>query len=74
MGNAPDVLTMDEAATLLRIPRNAAYAAAQAGLLPAVNLGQRRMRVSKAALQKVFGLPLEHKPATAASSVTFREA
>jgi excisionase family DNA binding protein len=51
---APDSLTVSEAAILLRIPRNAAYEAVRLGLLPAVNLGKRRMRISKVALRKVF--------------------
>jgi len=54
---APDVLTINEAAMLLRVPRNAAYEAVRLGLLPAVNLGQRRLRVSKAVLRQVFGGP-----------------
>ena len=65
---APDILTIDEAATLLRIPRNAAYAAVRAGLLPAANFGQRRIRVSKSALKQVFGFALEHVGRTAAFS------
>jgi len=51
---APDSLTVREAAALLRIPRNAAYEAVRLGLLPAVNLGRRRIRISKVALRKVF--------------------
>jgi excisionase family DNA binding protein len=51
---APDSLTVTEAAVLLRIPRNAAYEAVRLGLLPAVNLGKRRTRISKRALRKVF--------------------
>jgi excisionase family DNA binding protein len=66
--SAPDVLTIDEAASLVRIPRNAAYEAARAGLLPAKNFGQRRIRVLKAALKQVFGLDLEHVSGTAAFS------
>jgi excisionase family DNA binding protein len=63
---APDILTIEEAASLVRIPRNAAYEAVRAGFLPAANFGQRRIRVSKAVLQKVFGLNPEERPGTAA--------
>lgn len=66
--SAPDVLTIEEAASLVRIPRNAAYEAVRAGLLPAANFGQRRIRVSKAVLKQVFGFDLEHVSRTAAFS------
>jgi excisionase family DNA binding protein len=63
---APDSLTVEEAAALGRIPRNAAYEAIRLGLLPAANFGKRRTRVSKAALQKVFGVTPEEMSSTAA--------
>jgi excisionase family DNA binding protein len=63
---APDSLTVREAAALLRIPRNAAYEAVRLGLLPAVNFGKRRMRISKATLRKVFDATSEQKAPTAA--------
>jgi excisionase family DNA binding protein len=63
---APDSLTVREAAALLRIPRNAAYEAVRLGLLPAVNLGKRRMRISKVALRKVFEASSGQTAATAA--------
>lgn len=63
---APDSLTVAEAAALLRIPRNAAYQAVRLGLLPAVNLGQRRTRISKTALRKVFESAFWQKEPTAA--------
>jgi excisionase family DNA binding protein len=66
--NAPEVLTIEEAASLVRIPRNAAYEAVRAGLLPAANFGQRRIRVSKSVLKQVFGFALEHVGRTAAFS------
>ena len=65
---APDILTVEEAALLLRIPRNAAYEAVKLGTLPAANFGQRRIRVAKCVLQQVFGIPPQDKPGTAASS------
>jgi excisionase family DNA binding protein len=52
--SAPDSLTVAEAAVLLRIPKNAAYEAIRLGLLPAVNFGKRRTRISKVALRQVF--------------------
>jgi excisionase family DNA binding protein len=65
---APDVLTIEEAAALIRIPRNAAYEAVRAGLLPAANFGRRRIRVSKDALREVLGVPSQHETRTAAFS------
>lgn len=63
---APDSLTVAEAAALLRIPKNAAYEAIRLGLLPAVNFGKRRMRISKVALRQVFGaLPAQAGPTAA---------
>ena len=64
--SAPEILTVPEVAALLRIPRTAAYAAIQAGLLPAANFGSRRIRVSKAVLAKVFGIEAPDSPSTAA--------
>jgi len=63
---APDSLTVAEAASLLRIPRNAVYEAVHLGLVPAVNFGKRRTRISKAALRKVFGAASEEAGSTAA--------
>jgi excisionase family DNA binding protein len=67
---APDILTVEEAAHLVRIPRNAAYEAIRLGFLPAHNFGERRTRIAKVALMKVFGVNSEDKPATAAFSHT----
>ncbi len=64
--NAPDSLTVREAAALLRIPRNAAYEAVRLGLLPATNFGKRRTRISKSALRKVFDALPEQTAPTAA--------
>lgn len=64
--SAPDILTIEEAASLVRIPRNAAYEAVRAGLLPATNFGKRRIRVSKAVLKQVFEFDPEHVRRTAA--------
>jgi excisionase family DNA binding protein len=64
--NAPDILTAQEASALVRIPRNGLYGAIQAGLLPAVRFGPRRIRIAKAVLKKVFGMTPEDNGATAA--------
>jgi len=61
-------LTVEEAAILLRISRNAAYQAIRLGVLPARRFGERRIRISKAVLQQVFGQEQEHLSATAAFS------
>ena len=63
---APDSLTVREAAALLRIPRNAAYEAVRLGLLPAMNLGKRRTRISKRALREVFEAASGQTASTAA--------
>jgi excisionase family DNA binding protein len=59
----PEVLTVDEAARLLRIGRNNAYALAREWLasggshgLPVVRLG-RSLRVPRAALQRMLDEP-----------------
>ena len=60
---APEVLTVEEAALLARIPRNACYEAIRLGILPAANFGKRRTRVRKQVLKRIFG---EGSPLTAA--------
>ena len=50
---APDVLTPEEAAKVLRIGRNAAYEAIQRGDIPSVRIG-RRILVPKVALQRML--------------------
>jgi len=66
--NAPDVLTVEEAAALARVPRNGMYEALRCGIVPSVNLGQRRIRVSKAVLAKVFAPNVVIRPLTAVFS------
>lgn len=63
---APDVLTVKEAASLVRISRNAVYGAIESGMLPAANFGQRQIRIAKSVLQEVFGLNRAHVHGTAA--------
>lgn len=55
----PEIMTVSEASKFLRIPRNGVYEAIRLGLIPALNAGVRRTRISRMALQKVFGLPVE---------------
>jgi excisionase family DNA binding protein len=50
--SAPDVLTVKEAAALLRVSTGAVYSAIRLGLLPAANLGKRQTRIAKHVLRK----------------------
>ena len=61
--DAPEVLTIDEAAAILRISRNAAYAAAREWRatggehgLPCIEIG-RTLRVPRADLDRLLGRP-----------------
>lgn len=49
LADLPDVLTIAEAAPVLRISRNSTYEAARRGEIPTIRLG-RRILVSRAAL------------------------
>ena len=72
---APDSLTVGGASSLLRIPRNAAYEAATTrSFCTAVNFGKRRTRISKLALQKVFGATPRAEHPRPPPSTTFQEA
>lgn len=51
----PDVLTVQEAARILRISRNATYEAIRLGVLPALRIG-RRILVPKRALERLLSL------------------
>ena len=48
------VVTVDEAARMLRISRGAAYQAAKSGEIPAIQIG-RRLLVPIAALERMLG-------------------
>jgi excisionase family DNA binding protein len=50
--SAPEVLTVREAATLLRVTPSAVYVAIKLGLLPAANFGKRQTRIAKAILRE----------------------
>lgn len=64
--NAPDVLTVKEAAALLRVTPTAVYAAIRLGVLPAANFGKRQTRLAKAALREELGKRGELNVLTAA--------
>lgn len=64
----PDILTVKEVASFLRISRNAVYGAVQSGLLPAAKFGERQIRIAKSTLQKAFSLASQHVTGTAAFS------
>jgi excisionase family DNA binding protein len=53
LADMPDVLTVEEAAEVLRIGRTAAYEAARRGELPAVRIG-RSLRVPRHALDALL--------------------
>jgi excisionase family DNA binding protein len=55
LSNMPDVMTVEQAARLLGIGRNAAYEAARRDELPAIRIG-RRLLVPRAALQQRLAL------------------
>lgn len=49
---APEILTVKEAAALLRVTPGAVYAAIRLGVLPAANFGKRQTRIAKRALRE----------------------
>jgi excisionase family DNA binding protein len=51
--DAQHVLTVDEAAVLLRVSRNTAYEAVKRGEIPAVKIG-RRLLIPRAALERLL--------------------
>ncbi len=52
--STPQVRTITEAAKILRISRNSAYAAVKTGDIPAIKIG-RRLLVPHAALDRLLG-------------------
>jgi excisionase family DNA binding protein len=58
----PAVLTVEEAALVLRIGRTAAYAAARSGELPVIRVG-RSLRVPRHRLDQLLGLQNDNDPA-----------
>jgi excisionase family DNA binding protein len=59
---APEILTVESAAALCGIARNAMYEAIRAGFIPAVNFGRRRLRVKKSVLLALFTPAVEICP------------
>lgn len=52
----PTVAVWPTAARALGLSKSAAYAAAKAGRIPTIRLGERRVRVPTAALRSLLGL------------------
>jgi excisionase family DNA binding protein len=65
---APEILTVKEAAALLRVTPSAVYAAIKLGLVPAANFGTRETRIAKAALREELAKKGEPNALTAAFS------
>jgi excisionase family DNA binding protein len=63
LADMPDVLTVEEAAKVLRIGRTAAYSAARCGELPGVVRIGRTLRVSRHTLEQTLGLQNGDGPA-----------
>jgi len=57
------VLTIEEAAKVLRIGRSAAYSGARRGDIPTIRVG-RCLRVPRHRLEEMLGPDNEHEPAT----------
>lgn len=64
--SAPEILTVREAAALLRVTPSAVYAAIRLGLLPAANFGKRQTRIAKALLREELAKKGELSGLTAA--------
>jgi excisionase family DNA binding protein len=63
----PAFLTIDEAASILRVARSTAYEMAAAGSLPTVQFGGRSLRVPRGALARLAGEQLVSAPAAQAA-------
>lgn len=64
--SAPEILTVREAAALLRVTPSAVYAAIKLGLLPAANFGKRQTRIAKDILREELAKKGELSGLTAA--------
>jgi excisionase family DNA binding protein len=65
LNDAPDVLTVPEAAAILRIGRNRAYELVRSGELRSVRFGNRTIRIPKPVLVEFLGqftAPNENAP------------
>lgn len=66
LAELPAVLTVEEAAAVLRIGRSAAYASVRAGDIPSIRVG-RSIRISRFALEQLLGLQNDNDPAPTGS-------
>lgn len=57
LADAPAVLTVEEAAAILRIGRSAAYEAVRRGDIPSIRIGGRILRVPRHRLEAMLGAP-----------------
>jgi excisionase family DNA binding protein len=62
-GDWPPFLTIDEAASILRVARSSAYDMVATGTLPVVKFGGRSLRVPRGALARLAGEQLMSVPA-----------
>ena len=67
LADLPAVLTVEEAAKLLRIGRSAAYDAARRGDIPVIRVG-RLLRVPRHRLEALLGIPEGRSPAEEAET------
>jgi len=65
----PLMLTVDEAAQLLRIGRNGAYSAVADGALPSVRIG-RTIRIPRAAVADLLGIQRDRDDLPAEARIT----
>ena len=63
----PAVLTVEEAADVLRIGRSAAYAAVHSGAIPSIKIG-RSVRIPRHGLERMLG-GIAHNDQTAGKAI-----
>jgi excisionase family DNA binding protein len=61
MSNLCRTISVEDAGKILGYSRNSAYEAAKTGELPTIRLG-RKLRVPRAALEKMLGEPISASP------------
>ena len=54
LDNYPDVMTVDEARDVLKMSRNAMYRAIKLGIIPAMRVGPRLIRISKETIKELI--------------------
>jgi len=72
LADAPDVLTVDEAAAIARVGRNAMYLAVQRGDVWTARIG-RSIRIPKTALAAFLGMTTEGATATNGDALEVRD-